>query len=104
MECGCKQETKQLILEGEFGADPIWCAKCQYNIELDEMPLSDELKDELLDWANSFGQWADLETSQFIEGGETLEVAHNERGKRLAQVVQEALGKGYSVQFVASAM
>lgn len=48
MECGCKVPTTKLLLEGEYGADPVWCVVCQYNIELDELPVDETLQDELL--------------------------------------------------------
>ena len=92
------------LLEGEFGADPLWCAVCQYNIELDDMPIDERLKDELLYWANAFGQWVELEESQFVEGGKELEQAHNASGRELANKVATSLGQGYTVKFVASAM
>ena len=76
MECGCKQLTKQLLLEGEYGADPVWCAVCQYNIEIDELAVSDTLLDELLHWGNAYGQWVDLEQGVLIEGGAEMEVAY----------------------------
>lgn len=104
MECGCKQPTTKLQLEGEFGADPLWCAICQYNIDNEDIAVLDELKQELLNWANAYGQWADLENNNYIDGGEELEKAHNEMGAQLAKKVEQALGKGYTVQFIASAM
>lgn len=104
MECGCKQAPTKLTLEGEFGADPLWCAVCQYNIELDDISLSDSLKQELLNWANAYGQWVDLENGIYIENGAVLEEAHNQAGAQLAEKVEQALGQGYHVQFQPSAM
>lgn len=103
MECGCKTETKQLLLEGEYGADPVWCAVCEYNIELDELLIPEELMDELLDWGNRYGQWVDLEQNIFIEGGEQLQAEHNKDGKLLAKKLQMALA-GVSVAFTESNM
>lgn len=104
MDCGCKQLTKQLLLEGEYGADPVWCAVCQYNIEIDELAVSDMLLDELLHWGNAYGQWVDLEQGVLIEGGAEMEVAHNKAGTLLAKKLQMELGNGYTVEFSASAM
>lgn len=104
LACGCQTGTTKLLLEGEFGADPLWCAICQYNMELDDLPIDEGLKEELLYWANAYGQWVDLEESQFVEGGKELEQAHNAHGRELADQVAASLGQGYTVQFVASAM
>lgn len=104
MECGCKELSRLLLLEGEYGADPVWCAVCQYNIELDELPVSEEMQETLLDWGNAYGQWVDLEDGVFVEGGEQLEAEHNKQGELLAKKLQMALGNGYTVQFTPSAM
>lgn len=103
MSCGCKTTTKQLLLEGEFGADPVWCAVCTYNIELDELPIPTDLMDELLDWGNRYGEWVDIEHNTFVDGGEAMEAAHNEEGARLAKKLQLAL-QGVTVAFQESAM
>ena len=59
MECGCKQETTSIVLEGEYGADPLWCAVCQYNLDLDEIALSSDLINELY---NCIGETTMLST------------------------------------------
>lgn len=38
----CAHNTYKL--EADFGADPIWFAKCSYNFDLDDFPLSEGLK------------------------------------------------------------
>ena len=103
MECGCKQQTTRLLVEGEFGADPVWCAECQYNIELDELAIPNELMDELLHWGNRFGEWIDIEQNTMLENGDALHAAHNEEGTRLAKKLQLALA-GVTVTFQPSNM
>lgn len=103
MDCGCKTTTTKLLLEGEYGADPVWCAVCQYNIELDELPIDDSLMNELLQWGNSYGQWVDLEVGQFVAGGEEMQATHNQAGALLAKKLQMALA-GVTVTFHASEM
>lgn len=104
MECGCKQETTSIVLEGEYGADPLWCAVCQYNLDLDEIALSSDLINELYNWAGSFGEWVDIELNEFVEDGEKLEASHNARGKELASKVNAELGAKYKVTFRTSEM
>lgn len=103
MDCGCKKATTKLFIEGEFGADPVWCAVCEYNIELDELPIDVQLMNELLEWGNSYGQWVDLEVGQFVDGGEAMEAAHNKAGALLVKKLQMAL-TGVTVTFNASVM
>lgn len=103
MDCGCKKATTKLLLEGEYGADPVWCGVCQYNIELDELPIDAQLMNELLEWGNSYGQWVDLEAGQFVDGGEAMEAEHNKAGALLAKKLQMAL-QGVTVTFNESMM
>lgn len=103
MECGCKKTTNKLFIEGEYGADPVWCAVCQYNIELDELPIDSALMAELLAWGNSYGEWVDLELGVYVDGGEAMEAAHNKAGALLAKKLQMAL-HGVTVTFNPSAM
>ena len=103
MDCGCKTATTKLFIEGEYGADPVWCSVCQYNIELDELPIDDGLMNELLAWGNSYGQWVDLEAGVYVDGGEAMEAAHNKEGTLLGKKLQMAL-QGATVTFNPSAM
>jgi hypothetical protein len=48
MNCLCEEESYDLILEADIGADPVWCKKCGCNLDIDEIPISQELKDELV--------------------------------------------------------
>jgi len=83
----CKQTIKALLLEGDFGADPLWCGHCHANLELEQLPLDDALLDELTTWMCNFGEWIDLETDSFIEGMEHLAQNHDVQGEDLAKKV-----------------
>ena len=48
MKCFCKEESFDLILEADFGADPLWCKKCGCNLDLHCILLVQKLKDELI--------------------------------------------------------
>jgi hypothetical protein len=40
MECHCEQkETSELKVEGDVGADPIWCNQCGCNLEIEDIPI-----------------------------------------------------------------
>lgn len=60
MECNCGTTTN-LLMAADF-ADPVWCAVCKVNLDLDEMPVSDALKRELEDWTKEFGKWIDWDS------------------------------------------
>ncbi|WP_143588810.1 hypothetical protein [Terribacillus halophilus] len=57
MECNCGTTTN-LLMAADF-ADPVWCAVCKVNLDLDEMPVSDALKREIEDWVKDYGRWID---------------------------------------------
>lgn len=105
MICLCEeQEIFDLKLEGDFGADPIWCNSCGCNIDLEEMLLSDELKNELLNWVIDFGKWIDIVHEKWLPNGSNLENAHNTRGLCLVEKIQDELGKAYTITFISSNM
>lgn len=86
----CHQPIKILLLEGDFGADPLWCGHCQANLELEQLPLDESLLSELTTWMCNFGEWIDLETDSFIAGMDTLAKSHDVQGEDLAKKVAEA--------------
>ncbi|WP_107925310.1 hypothetical protein [Lysinibacillus parviboronicapiens] len=88
----CKKPIQTLILEGDFGADPLWCGQCLANLELENFPLNEHLLTELTSWMCNFGEWINLETDSFIEGMEHLAKKHDEQGTILAQQVATELG------------
>ena len=86
----CHQTIKTLLLEGDFGADPLWCGHCHANLELEQLPLDESLLTELTTWMCNFGEWIDLETDSFIPGMDTLAKSHDVQGEDLAKKVAEA--------------
>lgn len=96
--CNCK-ELVTIRVEGEMGADPLWCDVCQYNFDIDDIELTEELKSELFIWVNDYASWVDWEFETLIEGQEHLEIEHNEAGKALTEKVKEQLNGQYKVVF-----
>lgn len=68
-KCECK-ETFDLKVEAEIGADAIWCNKCYTNFEIQDIPISLELKEE-----------------------------HNKQGLKLTKKIQKELKNTYKVLF-----
>lgn len=40
-----------------MSGNPIWFSRCGCNLDLDEISLSDELKEELSEWMVNYGNW-----------------------------------------------
>ncbi|WP_163538412.1 hypothetical protein [Gracilibacillus sp. YIM 98692] len=105
MKCFCEQkETYNLKIEGDVGADPIWCNKCGCNLDFGEIPVSNELKDELMRWIMKYGEWIDWSKDKFVPHGVELEEKHNQLGRELTEKVKKELGEDYEVIFSSSTM
>ena len=105
MECFCEgKQTVHLKIEGDVGADPIWCDKCGCNLDLDDIPVSEELKSELSIWASKYGEWIDWNKDELLFNGVELEEQHNEEGNKLTEKVKEELKANYKINFSPSSM
>ncbi|MFK4998440.1 hypothetical protein ACI2OX_17280 [Bacillus sp. N9] len=67
-------------IEGDVGADPIWCNKCGCNLDIDYVPISDELAEELSHWATKYGEWIDWDKDRLLPNGIELEDQFNQMG------------------------
>lgn len=100
MHCICEsKETFNVKLEGEVSADPIWCNQCGCNIDMEEVPISDDLKEELMNWAIQYGEWINWEMDTLCSGGSKLEKEHNKFGQQLTEKVKKELGTKYKISF-----
>ncbi|MDF2053279.1 hypothetical protein Q8G31_29310 [Priestia megaterium] len=73
----CKHNTYKL--EADFSADPIWCNDCGKNLDLEEFPLSENLKGELEEWINDCGNWIDFDTDSLRGNGIEMETEYNKK-------------------------
>ena len=99
MKCCQSQKIKQVRVEADISADPIWCDRCLSNLNVDDFTLTDELKNELQAWIYDYGKWIDWENDGIMPNGVLLEQQHNERGALLAAKVKLALDGQYRVVF-----
>nr|WP_047155484.1 hypothetical protein [Aneurinibacillus tyrosinisolvens] len=100
MQCFCEEkETHELKIEGDVGADPIWCNQCGCNLDLDEIPISNELKGELMEWVINYGKWIDWDNDKLLLNGIKLEEEHNKIGAELIVKIKEELGEKYKIRF-----
>ncbi|WP_019155182.1 hypothetical protein [Robertmurraya massiliosenegalensis] len=103
MNCCCeKGEWTKLKIEGDVGADPFWCEQCGCNIDIEALPLSDDLIKRLISWSHSYGEWIDWNTDRLVENGLELEDVFNQVGKTLTEKVKQEIGNTFHIKFVPS--
>ncbi|WP_141430638.1 hypothetical protein [Bacillus sp. 03113] len=96
--CACN-ETNELIIEGDVGADPIWCSKCGCNLEIEALSVSKMLEMELSSWAMTYGEWIDWDKDVLLPNGIVLEKEFNARGLILTEKVKQEIGDQYKIKF-----
>ncbi|WP_235991659.1 hypothetical protein [Metabacillus schmidteae] len=89
-------------IEGDVGADPIWCNKCGCNIDMEDLPVSVELADELSEWALKYGEWIDWDKDRLRNKGIEIEEEFNKLGVVLAERVKQEIGNNYKIKFFPS--
>ncbi|MEK5520885.1 hypothetical protein MHI39_01225 [Heyndrickxia sp. FSL K6-6286] len=103
MNCCCdSEETNDLKIEGDVGADPIWCNRCGGNLDLEDVPISDRLAEELLSWATKYGEWIDWDSDKLLPNGIELEDKFNQMGFVLTEKVKQEIGGKYKIKFISS--
>ncbi|CAH0187230.1 hypothetical protein SRABI80_01510 [Peribacillus frigoritolerans] len=105
MECFCEQkETYELKVEGDVGADPIWCNQCGCNLDIEDILISNTLTNELIEWVNRYGEWIDWDEDKLLPNGIELEEEHYKQGLTLTDKIKKELEGKYSIKFSPSAM
>ncbi|MEK4715606.1 hypothetical protein MKY15_22385 [Sporosarcina sp. FSL K6-1540] len=100
MKCLCKQkEVHDLKVEGDIGADPIWCNQCGCNLDIEDIPISLALKSELMEWVWKYGKWIDWDKDGVFPNGIELEEEHNKQGMYLTEKLRGELEDKYKVSF-----
>ncbi|MEH7885206.1 hypothetical protein V7654_12905 [Bacillus sp. JJ1609] len=83
--CIC-EFTNSFKIEADFVADAIWCNQCGENLDMEDFPITDNLKTEL-------GQWTGLYKKISIN-------EHDSIGEHLTGKVKEELGNEYTILFI----
>ncbi|MRX73746.1 hypothetical protein GJU40_16515 [Bacillus lacus] len=105
MDCFCEEaEIYELKVEGDVGADPIWCNQCGCNLDLEYVPISNELKSELTEWITKYGEWINWDIDRIIPNGIEMEEEHIKQGAKLTEKVKEELLGKYRIKFSPSTM
>lgn len=92
----------KLRLANEYLAGPIFCPEpdAMGHIDVDDLPLSQELKTEIAAWDSEYQATFNSHyppDSGF--GSSEIEVRHIAEGRQLAKKMQEELGEGYKVDY-----
>ncbi|WLR42064.1 hypothetical protein LC087_15010 [Bacillus carboniphilus] len=91
LECGCIYgKTTSLRIEVDV-ADPIWCDKCSYNLEMEELPLSNQLTSEINDWVALYEQSVDWESDSQMWFDDKLAEKINQKGIEITKRVKKEL-------------
>jgi hypothetical protein len=72
-------------------ADPVWCAVSKVNLDVDELPVSGDLKQQLENWTREFGKWIDWDSDLFKSDAEKAERVFNQKREVLFSRLQDAL-------------
>ncbi|SDN84675.1 hypothetical protein [Alkalicoccus daliensis] len=100
MKCLCETNTIcSLKVEGDVGADPIWCSICGANLNVDDLPVSRSLKIDLEKWSLQYGEWINWENDTLTSNGIELEHLHNSKGELLTKRLREEVGPDCPVTF-----
>ncbi|MFB1100585.1 hypothetical protein [Terribacillus sp. JSM ZJ617] len=89
MDCSC-EKTNDILFEADF-ADPVWCAVCKENLDLDEFPISNELKQMIGNWAKKYGHWLDWDKELLKIDAVRTEKEFNKEGRLLSIKLQHEL-------------
>ncbi|MEW4327220.1 hypothetical protein Q0N12_11145 [Rossellomorea marisflavi] len=103
LNCECVNGTPATIrIEGDVGADPVWCHSCGSNLELEGVGLSDLLSRGLDEWGQTYGEWIDWDPDKLLAGGIEMEEAFNQKGSGIASRVKKELVGRFDVTFMPS--
>ncbi|WP_453996242.1 hypothetical protein [Bacillus nitroreducens] len=91
-------------VEGDVGADPIWCGNCDCNVDLENITISNGLKKEFIKWARRYGEWIDWVQDQLNPNGIEMEREHNKQGAILTEKIQKELQGTYKIKYTSSTM
>lgn len=100
LNCCCRSGvTSELKIEGDIGADPVWCSICGCNLNIEDVPISKKLANELSSWVITFGKWIDRDKGTLLSNGIELEEEFNRLGIALTKKVKQELVDQYIIHY-----
>lgn len=85
------------MVEAETHADPVWCGKCTANLDLDEFPISEELKQNLTNWNDEFHKHLIMHDFNGVTSSFAKKL--NQEGEKWTNKLKEELPTSYTVQY-----
>ncbi|OAS82742.1 hypothetical protein [Metabacillus litoralis] len=103
MNCCCKKgDTNDLKIEADVGADPIWCKRCGCNLDIEDVPISDVLAEELSSLARNYGKWINWDKDTLLPNGLEMEDEFNQKGVTLVEKLKQEIEGNYKIKFIPS--
>lgn len=96
--CSCERLT-HIKVEADFYTDPLWCSICGYNLDIDEFPLTELIKEKLMLWVEKY---EDVLGGNFHQSSFEYELnkrEYNQVGLELTEEIKKDIGHQYNISF-----
>jgi hypothetical protein len=97
--CSCKEQTHEITVEADYMADPFWCSNCKCNLDPNEIPVSDQLREELNKWMLDFQKVLFFSESGIETIDEEFKQKYIKRGMELTEEVKKELEGEFYVTY-----
>lgn len=96
--CSCERLT-HIKVEADFYTDPLWCSICGYNLDIDEFPLRELIKEKLMLWVEKYEDVLEENSHQLSFEYELNKREYNQVGLELTEEIKKDIGHQYNISF-----
>lgn len=96
--CSCERLT-HIKVEADFYIDPLWCSICGYNLDMDEFPLRELIKEKLMLWVEKYEDVLEENSHQSSFEYELNKRDYNQVGLELTEEIKKDIGHQYNISF-----
>lgn len=96
--CSCERLT-HIKVEADFYTDPLWCSICGYNLDIDEFPLTELIKEKLMLWVEKYEDVLGRNFHQSSFEYELNKRDYNQVGLELTEEIKKDIGHQYNISF-----
>ncbi|MFN0313257.1 MULTISPECIES: hypothetical protein [Kurthia] len=96
--CSCERLT-HIKVEADFYTDPLWCSICGYNLDIDEFPLRELIKEKLMLWVEKYEAVLGGNFHQSSFEYELNKREYNQVGLELTEEIKKDIGHQYNISF-----
>lgn len=96
--CSCERLT-HIKVEADFYIDPLWCSICGYNLDMDEFPLRELIKEKLMLWVEKYEDVLEENFHQSSFEYELNKRDYNQVGLELTEEIKKDIGHQYNISF-----